>query len=142
MWKLLQYYGKYQGFRGSLGGMPGWARFVLFLVALPGIAAIFLSILALLVSILALLLLTVPVFRLLSWITGMSSQQAERDSEFEVDLSGGADEFIDPSEDVSPSSEVSGGELMTYPESSSSQVTMKSGSPDRPRRQIDVKIIE
>ena len=40
MLQLLQYYGKYQSARGALGGMPGWARFVLLIAALPGIVRI------------------------------------------------------------------------------------------------------
>src|SRR5438874_10549469 len=104
MWKLLQYYGKYQSARGVLGGMPGWARFVIFLAALPGIAAILLSILALLVSILALLLLTVPVYRLLSWLVGPSVEREEEESE----VPEGEDQFVDPAEPVEPSSEVDG----------------------------------
>jgi hypothetical protein len=70
MFKLFEYYGRIQGVRGRIGGLPGWARFLIFIAALPGIALIALSILALLVSILALLLLTVPLYRLLSALLG------------------------------------------------------------------------
>ena len=69
MQQLFEYYGRVQGLRGSLLGLPGWARFVLFLVALPGIAAVALSIAALLCSLAALLLITVPVYRLLQMLT-------------------------------------------------------------------------
>jgi uncharacterized protein (DUF58 family) len=72
MLKFLEYYGKYQSVRGNLGGLPGWGRFVLLVVALPGVALIALSVLALLASILALLLLTVPVYRFLQWLSGAS----------------------------------------------------------------------
>src|SRR5438067_6045596 len=70
MLKLLQYYGKYQSARGVLGDMPAWARLILLIVALPGLALFALSLLVFGVSILALLLLTVPVYRLLRSLTG------------------------------------------------------------------------
>ena len=66
MYQLLQYYGRWQGFRGRFSGLPGWARFVVGIAALPGIILVGLSILAFLVSLLALLLLTVPLYRVLS----------------------------------------------------------------------------
>jgi len=68
MFKLLQYYGRFQGLRGNVGGLPSWARGILALVALPGIVLIGLSILLFLVSLSALLLLTVPVYRVLRFI--------------------------------------------------------------------------
>ena len=64
------YYGSFQSVRGRIGGLPEWAKGLVFLAALPGIALAALSILAFLVSILALLLLTVPVYRLLQVLTG------------------------------------------------------------------------
>ena len=70
MERLWQYYGNFQSVRGRFGGLPQWARGVVFLAALPGIALAALSILAFLVSILALLLLTVPVYRLMQVLTG------------------------------------------------------------------------
>ena len=66
MLRFLQYYGRFQGVRGNLTGMPTWARAIVAIFAIPGLALIGLSLIALLVSILALLLLTVPVYRLLS----------------------------------------------------------------------------
>jgi hypothetical protein len=69
MLRILQYYGKFQGVRGNLTQMPGWARAIVAIVALPGLVLVGLSILAVLGSILALLLLTVPVYRLLSAVT-------------------------------------------------------------------------
>jgi hypothetical protein len=69
MMRLFQYYGKYQGLRTRLGAMPGWAKFIVGIFAIPGILIFLLSILLFLVSILALLLLTVPVYRLLQWLT-------------------------------------------------------------------------
>ena len=70
MLRLLQYYGRFQGVKGSLGQMPAWGRFLLTLAALPGIALILLSILAFGVSLLALLVLTVPVYRLVQALSG------------------------------------------------------------------------
>ena len=66
MLRFLQYYGRFEGFRGNLKRMPPWARGLVAIFAIPGAVLIGLSILALLVSILALLLLTVPIYRLLS----------------------------------------------------------------------------
>jgi hypothetical protein len=70
MLRLLSYIGRFQGLRGSVGGMPGWARVLLLMVALPGIVLMGLSILVFLVSLLALLLLTLPVYRVLMAVTG------------------------------------------------------------------------
>jgi hypothetical protein len=70
MERLWRYYGTYQSLRGDVGGLPSWARTILVIVALPGIAAIALSILVFLVSLSALLLLTVPLYRLLKALTG------------------------------------------------------------------------
>ena len=66
MLRFLQYYGRFQGVRGNLTGMPPWARAIVAIFAIPGLVLIGLSLIALVVSILALLLLTVPVYRLLS----------------------------------------------------------------------------
>ena len=60
-----QYYGRFQGLRGQIGGLPQWARTVVGIFAVPGVVLVVLSILAFLVSLLALLLLTVPVYGLL-----------------------------------------------------------------------------
>ena len=76
MFKLIEYYGRVQGVRGELGGLPAWARTLIFVAALPGIALIALSILALLVSILALLLLTVPLYRVLRAVVGTTPSAA------------------------------------------------------------------
>jgi hypothetical protein len=80
MEQFFRYYGRYQSLRGSWGGLPGWARGIVFLFALPGIALGLLSVLTLLVSILALLLLTVPVYRLLKTVTGGGTEAGESDS--------------------------------------------------------------
>lgn len=66
MLQFIQYYGRVQGVRGRMLELPGWARFIIGILAIPGILLLALSILAVVVSILALLLLTVPVYRLLS----------------------------------------------------------------------------
>ena len=54
--------------------LPGWARFLVGIVALPGIVLVGLSILAFVVSVLALLVLTVPVYRLLAALTGRAGR--------------------------------------------------------------------
>ena len=72
MTQFFQYYGKVQGVRGNLMGLPAWARTIVFLFALPGILLLSLSILALVVSLLALLLLTVPVYSVLKNLTRRS----------------------------------------------------------------------
>ena len=69
MQQLFEYYGRFQGLRGNLLGLPGWARFILFVLALPGILLLSLSIVAVVVSLLALFLLTVPAYRFLRGLT-------------------------------------------------------------------------
>ena len=68
-----QYYGRFQGFRGQIGGLPQWARTVVGIFAVPGLVLMGLSLLAFLVSLLALLLLTVPVYSLLRRLTAGTS---------------------------------------------------------------------
>lgn len=70
MLKLLQYYSRYTTVRGNFSGLPGWARLLVGVAAIPGVLLIGLSILALLVSMAALLLLTVPVYRIVQWMSG------------------------------------------------------------------------
>ena len=70
MFKFVEYHQGFEGFRGRIDGLPGWARGLIFIAALPGLALIALSVLALLVSILALLLLTVPLYRVLRAVAG------------------------------------------------------------------------
>jgi hypothetical protein len=77
MYNFLQYYGRFQGLKGNVGGLPQWARMVLVIVALPGVVLIGLSIVAFLVSLLALLLLTVPVYRVLKAVC-VRPQKAEQ----------------------------------------------------------------
>lgn len=38
MTQVFEYVGRLNGFRGNLMGLPAWARVILFLVALPGVA--------------------------------------------------------------------------------------------------------
>ncbi|HSZ54458.1 MAG TPA: hypothetical protein VK797_02275 [Tepidisphaeraceae bacterium] len=66
---MFEYYGKIQGVRGNLMGLPAWARGVLFVVSLPGIVLLALSIAAVICSLAALLLVTVPVYSLLRMVT-------------------------------------------------------------------------
>jgi len=80
MERLWRYYSNYQSFRGRMGGLPTWARTILLIAALPGIAAVALSILAFVVSLLALLLLTVPLYQLLRSLTGAGPETEEAGS--------------------------------------------------------------
>jgi hypothetical protein len=95
MHQVFNYYTRFQGVRGQVGGLPQWARFVLALFALPGILLVVLSILALVVSILALLLLTAPVYRLLLFVTG--SGTPERDQQDTVTAGGSPSGMGEPS---------------------------------------------
>ena len=88
--RLWTYYSNFQSVRGRIGGLPQWARAVVLLAALPGIALAFLSILAFLVSILALLLLTVPVYRLMQVVTGSGNSTPISEGE-----SGATDGVVD-----------------------------------------------
>src|SRR3954451_8851464 len=93
MERLWGYYRNYQSLRGDFGGLPPWARMLVGIAALPGIALILLSLLALGVSILALLLLTVPLYGLLKAIAGGPSAAGRRQEGsvevFGADLFGG-----------------------------------------------------
>ena len=77
MFKVIEYFGRVQGLRGQMLGLPGWTRVVIFIAALPGIALIALSLLELLVSILALLLLTVPLYRVFKALFGSPVPQQQ-----------------------------------------------------------------
>ncbi len=66
MIQFLNYYGRFQGMRGRVTTLPVLARWILVIVALPGLILLSLSFVAFVVSLLALLLLTVPAYRLLS----------------------------------------------------------------------------
>lgn len=112
MYKVFQYYGRYQDLRGSVGQLPSWARLLVGLAAVPGLMLVGLSILAFGVSILALLVLTMPVYRLVCMLTGVRQ-----------DVSSGAGPVVQTVEAV---------EVETESVVSSPQV----------RRQIDVKIVE
>jgi hypothetical protein len=113
MFRLIQYYNRYQGVRGRLDGMPAWARVIVGICAIPGILLIGLSIVAFCVSLLALLLLTVPVYQLLKVLTGAESLASTEDGSqgIAVDVN---TTVLDPSGDP----------------------------PAQPRRQVEVKIVE
>jgi hypothetical protein len=70
MSRVFRYYNHVEGMRGSVLGLPAWARFVLLILVSPAIVAMALSIAAFLVSLLALLVIAVPAYRLLKAITG------------------------------------------------------------------------
>jgi len=99
MFKVIEYYSRFQGMRGQLIRLPGWCRVLLFIAAVPGILLISLSILALLVSILALLLLTVPLYRILRFLVGGAGQQPISQS---ADVFGGFSPVSDAPDLTSP----------------------------------------
>ena len=70
MYRVLQYYGRWQDMRGRFGGLPRWARALVWLAAMPALALAALSLLVLACSILALLLLALPVYTLLKSVLG------------------------------------------------------------------------
>jgi hypothetical protein len=69
MFRILNYYGRFERVRGQWGGLPGWARGTLFIAALPGLILALLSVAAFAVSVGVLLLLAVPVYRLLTAVS-------------------------------------------------------------------------
>jgi hypothetical protein len=90
MYKIFQYYSRYQNARGGFARLPGWARFIVAVFALPGVALVALSLLALLVSIAALSLLTIPVYRVLSAMTGSGEPDAQ------PSVAQGDEQFVEP----------------------------------------------
>jgi hypothetical protein len=97
MIRIVEYVGRYEGFRGRYGRLPSWARLIVTVAAVPGILLVGLSIVALVVSILALLLLTTPVYWLLSALTAgklsplddLAPTDFESPSDFHPDSVGG-----------------------------------------------------
>ena len=77
MIEFLNYYGQFQGVRGRVTTLPAWGRLLLVIAAVPGLALLALSILAFGVSLLALLLLTVPVYRLVTFLSGGGTPRRE-----------------------------------------------------------------
>jgi hypothetical protein len=63
------YVGRFDGFRGAVGGLPGWAKAVVFVFSIPGLLLAALSIGLFLISMLALLVLAAPVYNLLRGMT-------------------------------------------------------------------------
>jgi hypothetical protein len=123
MYQLLEYYGRWQGFKERLARLPAFARLLVGLAAIPGIILVGLSIVAILVSLLALFLLTVPLYRALCWVCGVSDQEAQvRESNGFGPVPEGMDVVVEQAGEPEPSVEVS--------------------EPPRTRRQIEVKIID
>jgi hypothetical protein len=129
MFRFLQYYGQWQGFRGRVTQLPAWARLLLTLAAVPGIVLIALSILAFLVSLLALLLLTVPLYRFLTALCGVKPG---------VVMPAGSSGFGPVPEGMEAVIEEAGAGSppVTVVE------TAVEGEPRPARRQIEVKIVE
>ena len=78
MVQILNAYGRFQGMKGKLTGLPFLARLILVIAALPGLILLELSVVAFVVSLFALLLLTVPVYRLLSAMLLPTVEQQRR----------------------------------------------------------------
>jgi hypothetical protein len=134
MFRLLNYYAQWQGFRGRMTQLPSWARLLITFAALPGIVLIALSILAFLVSLLALLLLTVPLYRFLTALCGVKpGEVVPAGTGGFGPLPEGMEAVIDQEGEASPESPSS-------PEVS--VVDQQESEPRRARRQIDVKIVE
>jgi hypothetical protein len=130
MFQLLQYYGKWQGFRDRLTKLPAWGRFLVGLAGLPGAILALLSLLALVVSILALFIPARIVYRIVSWMTG-----ASRQNEIAEPLVQGGFGPVPPSESQHPQSvAVSMDEGVVTVERVDEQPC--------PRRQVEVKIVE
>jgi len=136
MVQLLEYYGKWRGFKSGFSQKPAWARFFIGIVALPGLILVLLSILAFLVSLIILFLPASLAYRLVNWMTG--SKNAVRPSgfgttDFVAEQQGGgftpADDQVDYDREAEVRPPVT--EVVTPTEVDS-----------RPRRQIDVKIVE
>ena len=77
MSRFQAYIGRFDGVRGGVNSLPGWARSVVFVAAIPGLILAALSIALLLISILALLLLAAPVYSLLKQVTRTAPDQVE-----------------------------------------------------------------
>jgi len=148
MWKLLQYYGKVQSTRGALGSLPGWARLILLIVALPGILGLLLSALAICVSLAALFLLTVPVYRLLSILTGSGGgarEQEELSPSSEFVPANGAADFVEPESVKAHDADRPGDRRevsVGIPTVVVERAPVEEPVSQRPRRQIDVRIVE
>jgi hypothetical protein len=125
MFRLLEYYGRWQGFKSRTQQLPAWARFMLVIAAIPGVLLISLSLLALLVSIVALLLLTLPTLRIVTLLSGGSKgQSVQRAAGVPYDR----DVFVEPAG-------ASAGPATTVVEPAPEEART-------PRRQIEVKIVE
>lgn len=70
MFRILNYYGRFERARGQWGGLPSWARGLLFVAALPGLILVLLSVAAFAVSVGVLLLLVLPTYRLVTAVSG------------------------------------------------------------------------
>lgn len=86
MMRVLHYYSRFDQARGGFGSLPRWARYILGILAIPGIALIFLSFIMLGISILALLLVTLPAYRLLKAIAPGRGETVERDDMIEATI--------------------------------------------------------
>ena len=65
----------------ALTGLPAWGRWIIAVLALPGIVLVALSLVILLASVAALLILTVPAYTLLRNLTAPSAQRQRQASD-------------------------------------------------------------
>ena len=131
MFRLLEYYGRWQGFKSRTQQLPAWARFMLVIAAIPGVLLISLSLLALVVSILDLLLLTVPTLRIVTLLSGNKGRQTVQRAG-----TGGYGPIPDGMEEVVEQQSHENGHATTVVDSP------VDGEPRPARRQIEVKIVE
>ncbi len=148
MYQLLNYYGKWHGFKGRFGKMPAWARFMVGIAALPGILLALLSIVALLVSLIALFLPANLMYRFVSWLTSLSRRNVsplglETDDDqpdFVAEQQGGGFDVAD--EDESGDNPTGDGSPDQPPPPQTVVEVMDAPGQFRPRRQIEVKIVD
>jgi hypothetical protein len=98
MLQFIQYYGKYQSLRGNLGSMPFLGRLIITLLALPGLALLLAAILLFGIGLLVLGVLTIPIYRLIQKIRGLTHRpsHAEQAGFTVTDIADAADVPINP----------------------------------------------
>ncbi len=97
MQNAFHYFSRVQTVGGRFTSLPPLARFIVGIFALPGIVLLLLSILLGIVSIFVLLLLTVPIYRLLAGVFGVT---APMDPQVRVNsVNPFAGSFFGPAED-------------------------------------------
>ena len=140
MFQLLQYYGKWQGFRDRLSKLPAWGRFLVGLAGLPGAILALLSLLALVVSILALFIPARLMYRFVWWISGAERENEIAEPILAEPLVQGGFGPIGSSEAPASQPAASQGVAVSMQEGVVTVETVE--DQPRPRRQVEVKIVE